>query len=58
MTAASRTGQATVDWLMTLALVAVLAVMGHSLMFEPLRSVFRWVADCVTLDRCGSLAGL
>ena len=45
-------GQATADWIVTVALVALLAVTCSRLLFEPLRGVYRWAADCVTLDRC------
>lgn len=45
-------GQATAEWLVTLALVGALAVLGHRLLFEPLRSVYRWAADCVTVGEC------
>ncbi len=52
-----RTGQATADWLLATALVAVLAALGHLLLFAPLQRVFRWVGDCVTLDQCRTFAG-
>lgn len=53
--AACQSGHATADWLLTMALVSILALLGHQLMFGPLRSVYRWAADCVTLDRCSAL---
>lgn len=52
-----RNGQAAADWLVSTALVALLAALGHVLLFAPLRRVFRWVGDCVTLDQCRQFTG-